>query len=134
MELINCLMLTVCNRISLDSIWHIQIYCLGVDIYSCIVIVIHCFDNSDMTSPNSLIFFLFWCAYPSDIPALERVEFILFFLNYVEIKKTKVMCERGNKMVYSCQPVSLSNPLSSSLLNLQYKKYCLLSDSLFPSA
>ena len=57
LELINCLMLTVCNRISLDSIWHIQIYCLGVDIYSCIVIVIHSFDNSDMTSPNSLIFF-----------------------------------------------------------------------------
>ena len=67
----NCLMLTVCNRISLDSIWHIQLYCLGVDIYSCIVIVIHCFDNSDMTSPNSLIFFLFPCAYPSDIPWMQ---------------------------------------------------------------
>ena len=31
------------------------------------------------------------------------------------------MCESWNKIVYSCQPVSLSNPLSSYLLNLQYK-------------
>ena len=77
----NCLMLTVCNRISLDSIWHIQLYCLDVDIYSCIVIVIHCFDNSDMTSPNSLIFSYSRARIPATYPgykALEWVKLILF--------------------------------------------------------
>ena len=117
-----CLMLTVCNRISLDSIWHIQLYCLGVDIYSCIVIVIHWFDNSDMTSPNSLIFFL--VEYPSDIPWMQssRVgEIDSIFVTMLKLKKKSwdCMCESWNKIVYSCQPVSLSNPLSSSLLNLQ---------------
>ena len=44
-----------------------------------------------------------------------------------------VLCQKvGIKMLYSCQPVSLSNPLFSSELTI--KKYCLLADSLFPSA
>ena len=83
-------MLTVCNRISLDSIWHIQLYCLGVDIYSCIVIAIayigggglHCFDNSDMTPPNSLIFSYSHARIPATYPgckAFEWVKLILFF-------------------------------------------------------
>ena len=82
MELINCLMLTVCNRISLDSICHIVILSWRRHLF------VHCdchslfIDNSDMTSPNSLIFLILVRVsqrHTLDAEALEWVKLIVSF-------------------------------------------------------
>ena len=85
-----------------------------------------------MTSPNSLIFLILVRVsqrHTLDAKLLSEIDSI--FLNYVEIKKKDIMtqtrisygivlCQKvGIKMLYSCQPVSLSNPLFSAELTIK---------------
>ena len=97
-------------------------------------------DDSDMTSPNSLIFLILVRVsqrHTLDAEALEWVKLIVSFKTMLKFKKKKLMGVYVRKLELNCVFMSTCFSFQSPLLfsaELTIQKYCLLSDSLFPSA